>query len=175
MQITIEKTVISLHRSVASLEGHNLIHTRAHHCIEMLGKIEEKLVKLTFVRVWAKSCRRHRRHQIPNWYKWYCWSRSFLKATIWSISISLALELTWGMSLPCTVCHFPSLHPSRRAIVKLPVPCTQQNSGEKKEEMAALTVSYSTLCYTGAITRPRYLQEWHKRYEFCSQFCSVSA
>jgi len=57
-------------------------------------------------------------------------------------------------------CHFPSLHPSRRAIVKSPVPCTQQNSGErKKEEMAALTVSYSTLCYTGVITRPRYLQE----------------
>jgi len=55
------------------------------------------------------------------------------------------------MSLPCTVCHFPSLHPSRRAIVKLPVPCTQQNSGEKKEEMAALTVSYSTICYSDSV------------------------
>jgi len=42
MQITIEETVTSLHRSVASLEGHNLIHTRAHHSIEMLGKVEEK-------------------------------------------------------------------------------------------------------------------------------------
>jgi hypothetical protein len=36
------ETVTSLHRSVASLEDNYLIHTRAHHRIEILGKIEEK-------------------------------------------------------------------------------------------------------------------------------------
>ena len=63
-------------------------------------------------------------------------------------------------------CHFPaqyvtSLHSILvgEQLLNRQFPALSKTAVRKKEEMAALTVSYSTLCYTGVITRPRYLQE----------------